>query len=153
MERLPAVVIVASVLAFSTTRLHAQAKPQQPGPVSEVTRPLFKQCIVKSESVAVYAQMSKTSAVVRSLRKGHPVRVGMEIRGSRGAWCAIRDPGATRRMGYVLCKHLEIERPQKTISPHTFTVPKPRELAAFQALMARLRPELPHIKSARRQTS
>ena len=42
-KRLPTIVIVAAVLAFSTTRLHAQAKPQQPGPVPEVTRPLFKQ--------------------------------------------------------------------------------------------------------------
>ena len=43
MNRLATVVIVAAVLAFSTIKLHAQAKPQQPGPVSEVTRPMFKQ--------------------------------------------------------------------------------------------------------------
>ena len=104
---------------------------------------------VKSESVAVSAQMSKTSPAIESLKKGREVRVGLEIRGSRGAWCAIRDLGSTRRMGYVLCKHLEIERPQETISPHTFTVPEPtipelRELAAFQtlSLLSRLRPEL-----------
>ena len=65
---------------------------------------------VKSDSVAVYAQMSKTSAVIRSLKKGQTVRVGLEVSGREGAWCGIRDLGATGRIGYVLCKHLEREQ-------------------------------------------
>ena len=72
---------------------------------------------VKSDSLAVYAGMSTTSAVVKTLKKGDKVRVRFEVGDFTRSWCAIRDAGQTEGSGYVLCKGLERANRPKSPAP------------------------------------
>jgi thiol-disulfide isomerase/thioredoxin len=66
---------------------------------------------VKIDVLPVYSEMSTTSAVVKSLKKGDAVTLGFEIRQSDEAWCSIKEPGQTKRLGYVLCRDLDRPKP------------------------------------------
>jgi predicted aspartyl protease len=65
--------------------------------------------VVKSDAVRLYSRMSAESGVLKSLSKGEPVAVAVEIEGPEGAWCGIIEQGQTSVAGYVRCE--ELERP------------------------------------------
>jgi tetratricopeptide (TPR) repeat protein len=72
---------------------------------------------VKTKSVAAYSQMDESSTVVRTLKKGQPVILGIEVAGSTGNWCGIRLPGQNADLGYVDCNALEIKPSERSESP------------------------------------
>ena len=65
------------------------------------------QVTVRTPTLAVYAQMSPTSSVVKTLKVGDVLIVGLEVMNSSGNWCSVREPGQTKALGYVSCKGLE----------------------------------------------
>jgi hypothetical protein len=70
---------------------------------------------VISESLSMYSEMSVSSKVVGSLKKGDRVTVGLEIRGSDGAWCGVRGIAGLTGAAYVPCRGLE--RDPRTAAP------------------------------------
>ncbi len=77
------------------------------------------QATVKGDPVAVYAQMSTTSKVLKSLRRGDKVTVDLAITGPHGSWCSISVGGQAIRSGFVLCEFLEEEQPPRSQEVHT----------------------------------
>ncbi len=69
---------------------------------------------IKSDSVAVYSEMSAISRILKSLKKGDKVTVEIEIEGAEGMWCGIIEQGHSAVTGYIECKYLEQE-PQRKI--------------------------------------
>jgi predicted aspartyl protease len=67
--------------------------------------------VIKSDAVPLHSEMSADSRVLKSLRKGDPVAVDVEIEGPEGAWCGIIEQGQTSVKGYVRCE--DLERPQQ----------------------------------------
>jgi hypothetical protein len=61
---------------------------------------------VKSDTLAVYSEMSTTSSVVKTLTKGARVNIRLQVTGAEGAWCKIAELGQTNSLGYVLCSQL-----------------------------------------------
>lgn len=61
---------------------------------------------VKRHAVPVYAQMTTSGEVVKSLQRGTVVTVDFALSGAEGAWCHVT-VGA--RTGYVRCEELERE--------------------------------------------
>ncbi len=83
--------------------------------------------IVKSEILLVYLEMSTASTVVKSLKRGDVVTVDLEIQGTAGGWCRVREVGENMRLGYVLCKNLERPRlPGYSVQPAP-SLPGPME--------------------------
>ncbi len=76
------------------------------------------QATVKGDPVAVYAEMSTTSKVLRSLRRGDKVTIHLATTGADGSWCSISEGGQGRRSGFVLCEFLEEERPARSQEVH-----------------------------------
>ncbi len=62
---------------------------------------------VKTESLAVYAEATAESDIIKTLAKGDLVSVSYELSGSDGDWCAIVKDGDPPVSGYVLCRNLE----------------------------------------------
>src|SRR6185369_15805115 len=95
---------------------------------------------VNTESIAVYAETSSTSALVRKLAKGEVLNVAYSVVTSDGEWCSL--DGAYR--GYVQCRFLTREEPPKndigsaplptvlTPSVTPAAHPQPRPVAAQQ---------------------
>jgi predicted aspartyl protease len=63
--------------------------------------------VVRNDAVPLHSEMSTSSPVLRSLKKGDSVVVDIEIRDPEGAWCGIIEQGQTSIAGYVRCKDLE----------------------------------------------
>jgi predicted aspartyl protease len=63
--------------------------------------------VIRSDAVPLYSEMSASSPVLKSLKKGDPVVVDIEIEDPEGAWCGIIEQGQTSIAGYVRCKDLE----------------------------------------------
>jgi hypothetical protein len=61
---------------------------------------------VKSETLAVYSEMSTTSSVLKTLKKGTYVTIRFQVTGTEGAWCKIAELGQINSLGYVLCSQL-----------------------------------------------
>jgi tetratricopeptide (TPR) repeat protein len=64
---------------------------------------------VEPASQPVYAEMSRSSEVVRTLHAGEEVALDFEVASASGSWCSVRLPGGTARLGYVPCASLAIE--------------------------------------------
>jgi hypothetical protein len=74
------------------------------------------QAKVKSDSLAVYSEMSTTSQVVKSLGKGDVVNVDLEVDVSGMAWCRVKEVGDVASLGYTFCQNLEREQPRHPLS-------------------------------------
>jgi hypothetical protein len=61
---------------------------------------------VKSDALTVYSEMSTTSSVVKTLKKGTRVIIRLQVTGAEGAWCKIAEGDQTNSLGYVLCSQL-----------------------------------------------
>jgi tetratricopeptide (TPR) repeat protein len=86
--------ILFAVLYLATYRFgYAQA------PTADAT--------VNADALAVHAETNESSGVVRSLKKGDAILLGIEVQTSSGTWCSIRLPDHTERLGYVPCDGLE----------------------------------------------
>lgn len=64
---------------------------------------------VKIDSLEVHSEMSESSRVLKSLKKGDMVRVAFEMDGSGGTWCGIIEEGRSDVTGYVPCSDLDHE--------------------------------------------
>ena len=62
---------------------------------------------VINESLPVYSQMSRSSKVVRLLKKGDKVTVDLALSGAGEAWCSLTGLGGSGGTGYVQCKGVE----------------------------------------------
>lgn len=71
---------------------------------------------VKTDSLAVYSEMSPESDIVTTLPRGTAVRILLTVTGDDGNWCSIASPNGSSRIGYVSCSGLD--RP-KDILPAT----------------------------------
>lgn len=63
--------------------------------------------IVLSETLKVHEDASVESAVVKTLKKGDKVIVGIQIQNSESIWCQVRQPSANEWLGFVTCRQLE----------------------------------------------
>ena len=64
---------------------------------------------VKIDSLEVHSEMSESSRVLKSLKKGDMVKVAFEMDGSGGTWCGIIEEGRSDVTDYVLCSDLDHE--------------------------------------------
>src|SRR5438046_1964424 len=88
---------------------------------------------VNADSVAVYAETSSSSALVRKLAKGEVLNIGYAVITSDGEWCSL--DGLSR--GYVPCRYLTREAPPKRdVGP----APLPTILTPAVTPMARPQP-------------
>jgi tetratricopeptide (TPR) repeat protein len=69
---------------------------------------------VKTDTLAVYADMRTSGAAVASLNKGQGLIVDFEFKSSTEKWCRVKLPTARSRLGYVLCAGLD----RKQEDPH-----------------------------------
>jgi hypothetical protein len=69
------------------------------------------QVTIKAGSAEVYSQMSRTSPVVKTLKRGDAVAIELSLAGADETWCSIAESGAGRTLGYVPCSQLEIPQP------------------------------------------
>jgi len=84
-------------------------------PANELGYPAFQSRVagratVKLESLNLYSEMSTTSAVVKSLKKGDVVAIDLEIIGTGTSWCRVKELGPTSASGFVQCQYLEREQ-------------------------------------------
>ncbi len=63
--------------------------------------------IVKSDTVAVYAEMDVSSDQVSTLKKGNSVYVDLRMDQGGKSWCGVRPSRDVNRLGFVDCKTLE----------------------------------------------
>lgn len=82
-------------LIFGNLSNPTYAAPQAPGQVE-----------VAQNSLAVRSGMSKTSAIVKTLRKGDRVAILLRVDSLEGAWCKVAERGQGNGLGYVLCSGL-----------------------------------------------
>ncbi|MFZ0037251.1 MAG: hypothetical protein WAK91_07525 [Candidatus Acidiferrales bacterium] len=73
--------------------------------------------IVKADSLEVHAGAEQSSDVVKTLKKGDSLVLGLELRTTTESWCSVTIPGQTARLGYVLCSGLERVPRQPSASP------------------------------------
>lgn len=100
---------------------------------------------VKSETADVHAEMSKTSKVLLSLRKGESVTVRFDLLTSDGSWCYIKAAAPTEISGYVPCGDLAraAEREERfSRLPAAETAPKDWSKSPFAAKIRKLCPEI-----------
>jgi thiol-disulfide isomerase/thioredoxin len=76
--------------------------------------------LVKTAKLDVHSQMSADSSVVKVLKKGDKVIVGLELQLGGADWCEVSEPGSRTRLGYVPCQSLD--RPAQPNSERVFTV-------------------------------
>ena len=62
---------------------------------------------VKTDNLAVFREMDKSSPVERALSKGDPVYVDLRVDQAGMSWCGVRTPGQPTRIGFVDCRNLE----------------------------------------------
>ncbi len=63
--------------------------------------------VVKSDTVAVYAEMDVSSDQVATLKKGGSVYVDLRMDQGGKSWCGVRPSRDVNRMGFVDCRTLE----------------------------------------------
>ena len=95
MATMKTLLVLLCVVAASSVRGDAQDSPAATN------------ATVINESLPVYSQMSRSSKVVTSLKKGDKVTVDFEATGAGEAWCSLRGLGGSGGTGYVQCKGLE----------------------------------------------
>ena len=95
---------------------------------------------VNTEAAPIYAETSRSSAVMKKLAKGETVTIAYTVATGEGDWCSISD-----RAGYVLCGYLTREEPPK---PETASGPLPTVFTTAAAPAARPQPRalqaIPH---------
>src|SRR6516165_4022332 len=62
---------------------------------------------VKTDNLAVFRELDKSSPVERALSKGDPVYVDLRVDQAGMSWCGVRTPGQPTRIGFVDCRSLE----------------------------------------------
>ena len=62
---------------------------------------------IKEEAVSVHSEASAHSAVLKSLKKGDRVIIGIELERGEGKWCGIIEQAHQDIVGYVPCNSLE----------------------------------------------
>jgi thiol-disulfide isomerase/thioredoxin len=66
---------------------------------------------VNSETLIVYSEMSHSSDVVKTLKKGDALVYGFEIQIHNDDWCKIREAGSSEWIGFVDCQQIERIKP------------------------------------------
>ena len=66
---------------------------------------------VKSDVLTVYSDMSRSSGVVKSLKKGDALVVAFEIQSSTDHWCKIREAGSSEWLGFAACQQIDRVKP------------------------------------------
>jgi thiol-disulfide isomerase/thioredoxin len=66
---------------------------------------------VKSEVLTVYSEMSRSSGVVKSLKKGDALVVAFEIQAGADHWCKIREAGSSEWLGFAACQQIDRVKP------------------------------------------
>lgn len=66
---------------------------------------------VKSEVLTVYSEMSRSSGVVKSLKKGDALVVAFEIQAGKDDWCKIREAGTSEWLGFAACQQIDRVKP------------------------------------------
>jgi tetratricopeptide (TPR) repeat protein len=64
-----------------------------------------------TDNVSVYSDMSTSSTVMNSLKKGDAVIVDFEIK-TTVRWCSVRLAGQAEKLGFVQCQGLTRQQPQ-----------------------------------------
>ncbi len=118
-------VMAAVVLIGQVTISHAGSEGADAG-----------RAAVKRDGVPVYAQMTTSSDVVKTLQRGAMVMVEFSMTGAQGAWCHVTINGTT---GYMRCEELEREptsrwREEPARSPGTARLPREQRPSAREAL-------------------
>jgi Protein of unknown function (DUF1266) len=62
---------------------------------------------IKGEAVSLHSEASANSAVLKSLKKGDTVIIGIELEADDGKWCGIIEQGHQDITGYVQCNNLQ----------------------------------------------
>jgi tetratricopeptide (TPR) repeat protein len=92
--------VFAGSLLFAAARCgHAQSAVSVPN------------ATVTADNVSVYTEMSPSSGVVNSLKKGDAVIVDFEIK-TTVRWCSVRLAGQAEKLGFVQCQGLTRQQPQ-----------------------------------------
>ena len=65
----------------------------------------------KSDVLTVYSEMSRSSGVVKSLKKGDALVVAFEIQSSTDHWCKIREAGSSEWLGFAACQQIDRVKP------------------------------------------
>lgn len=68
---------------------------------------------VKTATLDVRSEMSADGSVVKVLKKGDKVVVGLELQVGGGDWCEVSEPGKNAPLGYVPCETLDRPAPPK----------------------------------------
>jgi thiol-disulfide isomerase/thioredoxin len=71
---------------------------------------------VKTATLDVRSEMSADGSVVKVLKKGDKVMVGLELQVEGSDWCEVSESGKNVRLGYVPCQALERPAPPKAES-------------------------------------
>ena len=66
---------------------------------------------VKSETLPVYSEMSRSSRVLKSLKKGDALVVAFEIQAGTDDWCKIREARSIQWLGFVVCRQIDRVKP------------------------------------------
>jgi len=66
---------------------------------------------VKSDTLIVYSEMSHSSDVVKTVKKGDALVYGFEIQIHNDDWCKIREAGSSEWIGFVDCQQIERIKP------------------------------------------
>ena len=66
---------------------------------------------VKSETLPVYSEMSRSSRVMKSLKKGDALVVAFEIQAGTDDWCKIREARSIQWLGFVACQQIDRVKP------------------------------------------
>ncbi|HEV2388708.1 MAG TPA: redoxin domain-containing protein [Candidatus Acidoferrales bacterium] len=69
---------------------------------------------VKADTLDVHEDASIESEVVKTLKKGDRVVVGIQIQNSESIWCQVRPAPAGEWLGYVTCRQLDQPPPPRS---------------------------------------
>src|SRR5579864_4246674 len=82
--------------------------------------------VVGSDTLPVYTAMSTSGPPKLTLKRGDHVVIGLVIFDNETTWCAVSNPGETRRLGWASCEFLEPDRgPVTTPTPVATPTPTP----------------------------
>ncbi len=66
---------------------------------------------VSVDSAEVHSQMSRTSPIVKTLKRGDAVVVELSLEGAGENWCSISEQATSRTLGYIPCAQIEMQKP------------------------------------------
>jgi thiol-disulfide isomerase/thioredoxin len=98
--------VVALFLLFASAAPPLEA---QTGTAVDIKLP--GRATVKSEVLMVYSEMSRSSGVVKSLKKGDALVVAFEIQAGADHWCKIREAVSSQWLGFVACQQIDRVKP------------------------------------------